>query len=430
MENKLDINKPKMILMGLNVTTYSKRSNKFNLEESMEELEELAKAAGGDVVGVMIQNRETYDVAYYVGKGKAEEIRDYKDKLGADMIVFNEELSGAQIRNLEELISSKVIDRTTLILDIFAQRAISKEGRLQVELAQLKYRIPRLIGFGAEMSRTGAGIGTRGPGEKKLETDKRHIRRRIVEIKKELDEIKSNRAVQRSKRLKSSLPIVALVGYTNAGKSTILNELIKTHKEYEEDKKVFVKDMLFATLDTSLRKASLPSNKEYLVTDTVGFVSDLPHDLVDAFKSTLEEVVYADILLHVVDSSNEHFKLQIETTKQVLSEIGAENKKTIYVFNKADKVNFEIPFIPQGEEYIFISAKSGYNMDVLLEEIEKSLKSNLVKVELKIPFDKGDIVSSLHKKYKFTEEYDENGFIISLEIDEEDFGRYKEYLND
>lgn len=430
MENKLDINKPKMILMGLNVTTYSKISNKFNLEESMEELEELAKAAGGDVIGVMIQNRETYDVAYYVGKGKAEEIREYKDKLGADMIVFNEELSGAQIRNLEELISTKVIDRTALILDIFAQRAISKEGRLQVELAQLKYRIPRLIGFGTEMSRTGAGIGTRGPGEKKLETDKRHIRRRIIEIKKELDEIKSNRAVQRSKRLKSNLPIVALVGYTNAGKSTILNELIKTHKEYEEDKKVFVKDMLFATLDTSLRKASLPSNKEYLVTDTVGFVSDLPHDLVDAFKSTLEEVVYADILLHVVDSSNDHFKLQIETTREVLSEIGAENKKTIYLFNKADKVNFEIPFVPQGEHYIFISAKSGYNMDVLLEEIEKSLKSNLVKVELKIPFDKGDIVSFLHKKYKFTEEYDENGFKISLEIDEEDFGRYKEYLND
>ena len=345
----------------------------------------------------------------------------------ANLIVFNEELSGAQIRNLEEIIGLDVIDRTALILDIFAKRALSREGKLQVELAQYKYRLPRLIGVGKEMSRLGGGIGTKGPGEKKLETDKRHIRERIYDIQRELKEIKKNRDIQRSKRLKSNLPIVALVGYTNSGKSTLLNKLIQSHKEYSSDKDVFVKDMLFATLDVSLRKAILPSNKEYLITDTVGFVSDLPHYLVEAFKATLEEVSYADLLLHVVDSSNEHFNLQIDTTLGVLKEIGAADKPMIYVFNKADKVNYELDYKPK-DEYVFISAKTGYNNEQLLQKIESHINSNLKKVKLLIPFSNGEVINSLHKKYNFEENYSEEGILVQIDITEEDYGRYNKYI--
>ena len=276
------------LLIGLNITTNVKKIDDIDINESMEELKELAKAAGAEVVGSLIQNRPAIDAAYYVGKGKVEELRAYCEATDATMVIFNDELSGAHIRNLEEAVGRKVIDRTTLILDIFAQRALSKEGKLQVELAQLRYRMPRLYGMGGEMSRTGAGIGTRGPGEQKLEIDKRIILNKIADIRKELKEVSKNRETQRVQRMKSNIPIVALVGYTNAGKSTLLNELIKTHKDYEEEKEVFVKNMLFATLDVTLRKATLPNKRDFLVVDTVGFVSKLPHDLVNAFKATLE----------------------------------------------------------------------------------------------------------------------------------------------
>lgn len=271
------------LLIGLNITTNVKKIDDIDINESMEELKELAKAAGAEVVGSLIQNRPAIDAAYYVGKGKVEELRAYCEATDATMVIFNDELSGAHIRNLEEAVGRKVIDRTTLILDIFAQRALSKEGKLQVELAQLRYRMPRLYGMGGEMSRTGAGIGTRGPGEQKLEIDKRIILNKIADIRKELKEVSKNRETQRVQRMKSNIPIVALVGYTNAGKSTLLNELIKTHKDYEEEKEVFVKNMLFATLDVTLRKATLPNKRDFLVVDTVGFVSKLPHDLVNAF---------------------------------------------------------------------------------------------------------------------------------------------------
>lgn len=427
MEDNMNKLEERMILVGLNVTDYKKNTSSTKIEESMIELEELAKAAGGNVLGSIIQNRDNYDVAYYLGKGKAEEIKEYANNMQANLIVFNEELSGAQIRNLEEIIGLDVIDRTALILDIFAKRALSREGKLQVELAQYKYRLPRLIGVGKEMSRLGGGIGTKGPGEKKLETDKRHIRERIYDIQRELKEIKKNREIQRSKRLKSNLPIVALVGYTNSGKSTLLNKLIQSHKEYSSDKDVFVKDMLFATLDVSLRKAILPSNKEYLITDTVGFVSDLPHYLVEAFKATLEEVSYADLLLHVVDSSNEHFNLQIDTTLGVLKEIGAADKPMIYVFNKADKVNYELDYKPK-DEYVFISAKTGYNNEQLLQKIESHINSNLKKVKLLIPFSNGEVINSLHKKYNFDENYSEEGILVQIDITEEDYGRYNKYI--
>lgn len=417
----------KMILAGLNVTNRQKSGSSTNIYESMKELEELAVAAGGEVLGSIVQNKDSYDAAYYIGKGKAEEIKAYAENLGADIVVFNEELSGAQIRNLEELIGVSVIDRTALILDIFAGRALSKEGKLQVELAQHKYRLPRLTGEGIAMSRTGGGIGTRGPGEKKLETDKRHIRERINDIRRELKEISKNREIQRSQRLKSNLPIIALVGYTNAGKSTIMNELIKTHRDYSEDKAVFAKDMLFATLDVSLRKAVLPCKQEYLITDTVGFVSELPHDLIEAFKATLEEVRFADALVHVVDASNEHLQLQIETTLSVLRELGVEDKPMLYVFNKADKVSYELEYKPK-DPFVFISAATGYNMEIFVGMIEKMILSRRKKVELKIPYTKGEIVSLLHQKYHFEEEYREDGAYFEVDLDEVDYGRYHEYI--
>lgn len=416
------------LLVGLNITTNVKKVDDIDINESMEELKELAKAAGAEVVGDLIQNRPARDAAFYIGKGKVEEIKAYCDSLDATVVVFNDELSGAQIRNIEELVQRKVIDRTTLILDIFAQRALSKEGKLQVELAQLKYRLPRLYGMGGEMSRTGAGIGTRGPGEQKLEVDKRHILNKTADIRRELREVKKNRETQRAQRLKSNIPIVALVGYTNAGKSTLLNELIKTHKDYSEEKEVLSKDMLFATLDVTLRKALLPNKKEFLVVDTVGFVSKLPHDLVEAFKATLEEVHYADLIVHVVDATNDSFEIQENTTKKVLKELDADNKPTIMAYNKIDKLDLDI-YPKNQENVVYISAKQGINMDKLMDMIQDALMENTHKVELLLPYDKGDIFSRLKNKYNIEKfEYVENGIELTVSLDEEDYNIYKDYV--
>ena len=323
--------------------------------------------------------------------------------LGATMIVFNDELSGAHMRNIEDVTGLKVIDRTALILDIFAQRALSKEGKLQVELAQLKYRLPRLYGMGGQMSRTGAGIGTRGPGEQKLEIDKRHILNRAADIRKELREVKQNRETQRVQRLKSNIPIVALVGYTNAGKSTLLNELIKTHKDYETE-------------------------RDFLVVDTVGFVSKLPHDLVEAFKATLEEVKYADLILHVIDATNSSFELQKQTTESVLKELGADDKKTIIVYNKIDRLELDI-YPRNREDRIYISAKKGINMDILLKMIENALMEDTYQVKLLLPYDKGNIFSKIKEKYNVDYfEYVENGTQLEVSLDEEDYNIYKEYI--
>ncbi|CEN86123.1 GTP-binding protein [[Clostridium] sordellii] len=424
MENIIE----RALLVGLNITTNVKKVDDIDINESMEELKELAKAAGAEVVGDLIQNRPARDAAFYIGKGKVEEIKAYCDSLDATVVVFNDELSGAQIRNIEELVQRKVIDRTTLILDIFAQRALSKEGKLQVELAQLKYRLPRLYGMGGEMSRTGAGIGTRGPGEQKLEVDKRHILNKTADIRRELREVKKNRETQRAQRLKSNIPIVALVGYTNAGKSTLLNELIKTHKDYSEEKEVLSKDMLFATLDVTLRKALLPNKKEFLVVDTVGFVSKLPHDLVEAFKATLEEVHYADLIVHVVDATNDSFEIQENTTKKVLKELDADNKPTIMAYNKIDKLDLDI-YPKNQENVVYISAKQGINMDKLMDMIQDALMENTHKVELLLPYDKGDIFSRLKNKYNIEEfEYVENGIELTVSLDEEDYSIYKDYV--
>ena len=420
--------KERALLVGLNITSTARRIDDIDINESMEELKELTKAAGAEVVGSITQNRQSRDAAYYIGKGKVEELRAYCESLGATMVIFNDELSGAHIRNIEEIVGIKVIDRNTLILDIFAQRALSKEGKLQVELAQLKYRLPRLYGMGGEMSRTGAGIGTRGPGEQKLEVDKRHILNKAADIRRELREVKKNRETQRVQRLKSNIPIVALVGYTNAGKSTLLNELIKTHKDYDVEKEVMAKDMLFATLDVTLRKALLPNKKEFLVVDTVGFVSKLPHDLVEAFKATLEEVQYADLILHVIDATNSSYELQKKTTESVLKELGADDKHTILVYNKIDRLDLDI-YPKNTDDVIYISAKKGINMEKLLYMIEDALMKNTYPVNLLLPYDKGHIFSKIKDKYNVENfEYGETGITLDVNLEEEDYNIYKDYI--
>ena len=402
---------------------------KIDVEASLDELEELVKAARGRVIGRMLQKKDKINAALFIGKGKAEEIREFSDINEVDTVIFNDELSGAQLRNLEEIIGRKVLDRTSLILDIFALRATTREGKLQVKLAQLKYRLPRLVGMRDYLSREGAGIGTRGPGEQKLETDRRHILREIHNIERQLKEVEENREVKRKQRLSSSLPIVALVGYTNAGKSTLLNRLIEGHSQ--DDKKVFVKDMLFATLDTALRKAEFPNGQEYLLTDTVGFVSKLPTHLIKAFKGTLEETVYADLLLHVVDASNKDLDIQINTTLEILKDLKVLDKPVITVFNKVDRINIEdiVYDYKNIEDKIFISAKSGENMDKLLEDIMDKLDLNYREVELLIPYDQQFIINNIMSSYKVDDiEHQEEGTKIRVALNSIDLNKYKEHI--
>lgn len=417
--------KEKVIIVGVCL----KSENEYDFKESMLELRELVAAADGEVIGEMIQNKENKDKRSYIGKGKLEELRDMVALLDADVVVFNDELSGVQLKNIEEVAQTKVIDRTGVVLDIFAKRATTKEGQLQVELAQLKYRLPRLIGLGVSLSRTGAGIGTRGPGETKLELNRRHILNRITELKKQLKDLEQNREVTRKKRLDSSIPILALVGYTNSGKSTLMNQLIELDEDFVEEKKVFVKDMLFATLDTTLRKSKLPNGKIILVSDTVGFVSKLPTHLVEAFKGTLEEVIYADIVLHVVDYKNKNRELQVATTNDVLKKLGCSEKETILIYNKIDGMDDNVSFLNQDDNSVYISALNGTNIDILMNLIEKKLDNNYHSVTMKIPYDKGSLLSYLHSNTDITsEEYVEDGMIIKTVLDDIEYNKYIEYI--
>ncbi|MCF6464068.1 GTPase HflX [Clostridium sp. Cult1] len=420
------IRRERTLIVGVELTTDS-----IDIDNSMDELEELVNAAGGIVLGRVIQRKYSIDPAYFIGRGKAIEIKNYCEELDISTVVFNDELSGAQLRNLEKIIDKKIVDRTNLILDIFANRATSKEGKLQVKLAQLKYRLPRLVGFRDYLSREGGGIGTRGPGEQKLETDRRHILREINNIEKALKEAGKTRDIKRKKRKDSNLPIVALVGYTNAGKSTLLNSIIKMNEEYDESKKVFVYDMLFATLDTSLRRGKLPNGQAFLITDTVGFVSKLPTHLVEAFKGTLEEVLYADLILHVVDASSEDLDIQINTTTDILTELEVLDKPIITVFNKMDKANisnllFDNKYV---DKKIFISSKDRINLNELMELIQDNLPIKYKDVTLLIPYDSQYLVNYFLENYNVDSiEYKENGTELSLNISSQDYEKYLEFI--
>lgn len=356
-------------------------NNTDAIDESMDELANLCQVAGIEVEASMVQSLPKPNNATYIGSGKVEELRDYCHNHEIEVVVFNDELSGIQLRNLEEKLDVKVLDRTILILDIFASRAVSKEGKLQVELAQLQYRIPRLVGFGKSLSRLAGGIGTRGPGEKKLESDRRHIQRRMDNIKKELKKVKVHRENQRSSRKKRETPVVALVGYTNSGKSAIMNYMLS--KTMGKGNDVLEKNILFATLDAFQRKIKVEGGREFILVDTVGFVSKLPHSLIDAFKSTLEEVRDADILLQIMDISRKNNDFQTEVVDGVLEELGASDKEKIMVYNKIDLLDLDksekkaliknSPVFGDGREVMYVSAKQGSGMEKLLNRICEKL---------------------------------------------------------
>ena len=422
----MESQKEKVLIVGVVLP-----KDDIEIEDSLDELEELVKAAGGRVEARIVQNRDRLNAAFYIGKGKAEEIQDFCENLEIDTVVFNNELSGAQLRNLEELIDRKIIDRTTLILDIFALRAESKEGKLQVKLAQLQYRLPRLVGFRDYLSREGAGIGTRGPGEQKLEIDRRHILREISNIEKQLQEIVEGREIKRKKRVSSQLPMVSLLGYTNAGKSTLMNQLMKRDNEYEGSKSVFVKDMLFASLDTSHRTSKLPSGQTILLSDTVGFVSQLPTKLIEAFKGTIEEVENSDLLIHVLDASSKDLDLQIKTTIDLLKDLEIVDIPIITVLNKMDKIDENNPTRTNinVENPIYISALNDINIDELLKLVQEKLPMVYREVDMFIPYKDQSISSSLMNDYEIKNlEYVEDGLNLSFTINHIDYEKYKKYI--
>lgn len=392
----------------------------------MEELKNLAQALHVEVVGTITQNLERANSAHYVGKGKIDEIQALYEETDANLVIFNDELSPSQIRNLEAELMCKVIDRTMLILDIFARRAKTREAQLQVQLAQLQYMLPRLVGLHASLSRQGGGTGggfkNRGAGETKLELDRRKIESQISKIKKELEQVSAQRETQRKQREKNAIPVVSLVGYTNAGKSTIMNQLLlKTGQD--EHKQVFEKDMLFATLETSVRQLALDDQKSFLLTDTVGFVSKLPHHLVKAFRSTLEEARNADLLLHVVDVSHEQYRYMMEVTEQTLQAVGVENIPTLYVYNKCDQTS--LPYPVMSGEHIWLAAKEDKGLTELLQMIRRQVFTDYVKATFVIPYHEGHVVSYLNEHATILNTtYEEQGTIIKAELRKADAERF------
>lgn len=391
-----------------------------NLEyDSMSELAALADTAGVKVVDSVIQNKRSIDSATYIGSGKADDLRLLSSALEADVFIFDDELSAIQIRNLEEILATPVIDRTMLILDIFAQRANTREGRLQVELAQLKYRLPRLTGsLGSVLSRQGAGVGARGPGEKKLEIDRRRIRRRIFELELELKDVEKQRKLRRNNRSTRTIPVIALVGYTNAGKSTLLN--------YLSNANVLAENKLFATLDPVVRQITLPSGAECLLTDTVGFINKLPTDLVEAFHSTLEEVRDADLILHVVDSASPYFDTQIHVVQNIITSLGAGDTDQILVINKCDSLASSC-YAPEGS--CRISAKTGEGVAELLARIEAKLNQNMKHASIFVPYDKYGVIQIIRSCGTILEEsYEENGTRFHVLMKDIDLSRINSYI--
>lgn len=379
----------------------------FDAEASVSELEELAKTADAQVVAKVIQKRSAADSATVLGEGKIEEIAELAENLEAGLVIFDTELTASEIRNIEDVVNVRVIDRTMLILDIFAARAVTNEGKLQVELAQLRYRLPRLMGIGRSLSRLGGGIGTRGPGEKQLETDKRHIRRRIEKLEKELRELTERREFSRRRRKKDNVLTAAIVGYTNAGKSTLLNKLT--------DAGVLAENKLFATLDLTGRSIELPDGRSILLIDTVGLIRRLPHHLVEAFKSTLEEAACADIILHVSDISDPEAAEKAVTTKKILAELGCGEIPSVDILNKSDLVDYDIP---EDDTTIKISAKTGEGIERMLTLIAKNLPEMSKRMNLLIPYDKAGFAARIRENGKiFSEEYLGEGVLTDALVD-------------
>ena len=420
----MDLLVERAVIVGVNVQTDE------HFDYSMEELKNLAEAIDVEVVGTVTQNLERRNPSHYVGTGKIEEIRNYYEEAGANLIIFNDELSPSQIRNLENGLECKVIDRTMLILDIFGRRARTNEARMQVDLAQLQYMLPRLIGLRASLGRqgggTGGGLQNKGAGETKLELDRRIIEDQIAKLKRDLESVQDQRETQRKQRKKSGTPVVSLVGYTNAGKSTIMNGLLKKMNAVET-KQVFEKDMLFATIDTSVRRVKLPDNKEFLLTDTVGFVGKLPTHLVKAFRSTLEEARNADLLLQVVDVSHPEHRFMMDVTNKTLNDVGVENIPTINVFNKADLADVSYPKV--SDNNIWLSAKEGKGLDELVDLIKSYVFDKYITCKLLVPFDRGDVVSYLNDKASVKEViYEEEGTYMTVGMLAWDRERFEEFI--
>ena len=405
------------VLVGLHANVFTTEEDAS--WESLDELEELLKTEGGECVAKVLQNRAAPDARTFLGEGKVQELIETARNNDASLIVFDNELSPSQMRTLEEMTGRTILDRSMLILDIFAQRARTGEGKLQVELAQYQYILPRLAGMGKSLSRLGGGIGTRGPGETQLETDRRHIRRRIDRLRRDLEDVRKVRAVQRRRRKKAEIPLVAIIGYTNAGKSTLLNTLTESDIE--------ANDRLFDTLDPTTRKLRISDTQEILLSDTVGFIRKLPHHLVSAFKATLEELAYADVLLHVVDISREDWREQAETVDKVVNQLDAGAIPQILVCNKADKCD-NPDLIPNGTGVVAISAKYGRGMDELKAAIEEALGRGKHRVTLLIPYDQGYRLDVIHQEAKvFATEYEAGGTRVDIECDDKLYGQLREY---
>jgi len=405
------------VLVGLNADCFT--AQQTATDETLEELEALLETAGGFCTGKILQNRHTPDAHSFIGEGKAQEVKMLVEFTESTMVVFDNELSPGHIRALEEILGVTVLDRSALILDIFAQRAKTREGRLQVELAQYKYLLPRLSGMGKSLSRQGGGIGTRGPGETKLESDRRHIRERIARLQTELEQVRQVRGVQRERRMKNSVPVVAIVGYTNAGKSTLLNHLT--------DAGIPANNRLFDTLDTTSRQLTVSDNLDVILSDTVGFIAKLPHHLVDAFRATLEELEYADLLLHVIDSSDPNREEHIAVVDSLINKLSKPGTKVLQCYNKADLVSPED--IPIGQDIVKISAKEGRGMEELRKAIEVALGHSRHHIIVTLPYSMGGMVDTLHSGAQVLNvDYTGEGIVVETVVDPILYGRLKAYI--
>lgn len=405
------------VLVGLNADCFSDEQQAT--DETLEELDALLETAGGFCTGKVLQNRHAPDAHSFIGEGKAQEVRMLAEATGATMVIFDNELSPGNIRALEEIMGVTVLDRSALILDIFAQRARTKEGRLQVELAQYKFLLPRLSGMGASLSRQGGGIGTRGPGETKLESDRRHIRQRISRLEEELEQVRRVRSVQRERRKKNAVPVVAIVGYTNAGKSTLLNHLTGAG--------IPANNRLFDTLDTTSRLLKVSDNLEVILSDTVGFIAKLPHHLVDAFRATLEELQYADLLLHVIDASDPNREKHIAVVEKLIGQLSAPGTPVLRCYNKCDLACSED--IPVGEDIVPISASRGEGMEKLMEAIENNLGKTRHFVKLCLPYSMGGQVETLHENAQVNGiEYTSQGIEVDAVLDDIIYGRLRQFV--